>query len=603
MSCYRERSTIEGRDILTNDLSAFAKHPYRFIADIIRGYRWSHLAILLSVIAAVTFSVSTQYGVKKLVDALSDPTKHQTVWAAFFLLIAFIAADNLSWRLAAWLGHSTFTGVTGRVRRKLFRHLTGHAPSFFHGRAPGALTSRITATSNALYTTESMVTFNALPPLIATVVSIIYLTTVSVAMAFTLTAIVGVVVVIMFYWAARGTPLHHAYAREAANVDGDMIDVISNISVVKSFGRMRSEHRRLGGVISREIRARKDSLYFLERLRIFHALTTAVLTSCVLAWSIALWQAGRATPGDVILVCTLGISILSATRDLAVALVDVTQHLARFSEALRTLLIPHELPVYASAKREATTHGTVEFRDVGFAYPDGKEVFSSLNFKIEPGARVGIVGPSGAGKSTIFALMQRFYDVQHGAILIDGEVSATLPDDALRKTIAVVPQDISLFHRSLRDNIRYGRPDASDEEVLAAAEMARCLSFIEQLPDGLDTVVGDRGAKLSGGQRQRIAIARAFLKNAPVLLLDEATSALDTHSEELIREALTTLMRGRTVIAIAHRLSTLRNFDRIIVIQNGKIVQDGTPASLISKAGAYKSLVDLEVRRLQTAAA
>lgn len=588
---------------MTNDLSAFAKRPYRFIAEIIGGYRWSHIAIGLSVVAAVTFSVSAQYGVKKLVDALSDPSRHEAVWIAFLMLIGFIAADNLSWRLAAWMGHATFTGVSGRVRRKLFRHLTGHAPSFFQGQAPGALTSRITATANALYTTETMVTFNAMPPLIATIVSIIYLTTVSIAMALALTAVVGVVVVVMFYWAARGTPLHHTYAREAANVDGDMIDVVSNISVVKAFGRMRSEHRRLGGVISREIRARKDSLYFLERLRIFHAVTTAVLTSCVLAWSISLWQAGHATAGDVILVCTLGISILSATRDLAVALVDVTQHLARFSEALRTLLVAHDLPIYSSAKRVPAARGTVEFRDVSFAYPDGNQVFSSLDFKIEPGTRVGIIGPSGAGKSTIFSLIQRFYDVQSGAILIDGEVGALLPDDSLRKAIAVVPQDVSLFHRSLRENVRYGRPDATDEEVLAAAEMARCVGFIERLPDGLDTIVGDRGAKLSGGQRQRVAIARAFLKNAPILLLDEATSALDSHSEELIREALTTLMHGRTVIAIAHRLSTLRSFDRIIVIQNGEVVQDDTPKTLISKAGAYKSLVDLEVRRLQTAAA
>ena len=171
-----------------------------------------------------------------------------------------------------------------------------------------------------------------------------------------------------------------------------------------------------------------------------------------------------------------------------------------------------------------------------------------------------------------------------------------------RRAIAVVPQDVSLFHRTLRENIRYGRPDASDKEVLAAAEMARCLDFIEKLPEGLDTIVGDRGTKLSGGQRQRVAIARAFLKNAPILLLDEATSALDTHSEELIREALTTLMHRRTVVAIAHRLSTLRSFDRIIVIQNGEIVQDDAPTQLISQAGAYKSLVDLEVRRLQSAA-
>jgi ATP-binding cassette, subfamily B, bacterial len=588
---------------LSGDLSQYAFRPIRFMALVIGRYRMSHIAIGLAVVAAVTFSVSTQYGVKLLVDALSNPSKNATVWAAFGILIFFIAADNLSWRLAAWMGHSAFTGVSGSVRRKLFRHLTGHAPNFFQGQAAGALTSRITATSNALYTTETMMTFNVMPPLIATIVAIAYLSTVSLAMTGVLTVLVGVVVAIMFSWAARGTPLHHAYASEAANVDGEMIDVVSNISVVKAFGRMRSEHRRLAQVVGREVRTRKDSLYFLERLRIFHALTTAFFTSAVVAWSIYLWQSGKASPGDVVLVCTLGISILSATRDLAVALVDVTQHLARFSEALRTLLQPHDLPVHASERKAPAQPGTIEFRDVTFAYPDGKPVFSSLNFNIAAGTRVGIVGPSGAGKSTIFSLIQRFYDAQSGTILVEGEVGSKMPDEALRRAIAVVPQDISLFHRSLRENIRYGRPDATDEEVLRAAEMARCLSFIEQLPEGLDTVVGDRGAKLSGGQRQRIAIARAFLKDAPILLLDEATSALDTQSEELIREALTTLMKGRTVLAIAHRLSTLRNFDRIIVVQNGQVVQDDTPTSLISMNGAYKSLVDLEVRRLQMAAA
>jgi ATP-binding cassette subfamily B protein len=195
--------------------------------------------------------------------------------------------------------------------------------------------------------------------------------------------------------------------------------------------------------------------------------------------------------------------------------------------------------------------------------------------------------------------MQRFYDAQSGAILIDGQDSTDVTEDTLRKAIAVVPQDVTLFHRTLRENICYGRPSASDDDVWNAAEMARCLGFIKQLPQGLDTIVGDRGAKLSGGQRQRIAIARAFLKDAPILLLDEATSALDSHSEELIREALTTLMNGRTVIAIAHRLSTLRSFDRIIVVQNGQVVQDGRPDNLLRKAGAYKSLVDLEFSRLK----
>jgi ATP-binding cassette subfamily B protein len=585
------------------DLSEFANHPYRFIRRIVGRYFWSHVAIALAVIGAVTCSVSTQYGIKQLVDALSDPSRHADVWTAFALLVGLLAADNMFWRLAAWLCHSTYVGVSGSVRRKLFRHLTGHAPSFFNNQPPGALTSRISATANALYTTETMVTFNAMPPLIATFVAIVYLATVSLSMALSITAVVAVVVLIIFFWAAVGTPLHHAYAHEAAGVDGDMIDVVSNISVVKAFGRLRSEHRRLAAVIGREMRARMRSLYFLERLRIFHAVTTAVLMGGVLAWAISLWQAGQATAGDVILVCTLGLSILSATRDLAVALVDVTQHLARFSEALKTLLVPHELVAPAVATSPRASRGVIEFRDVSFAYPDGRQVFSSLNFRIDAGQRVGIVGPSGAGKTTIFALLQRFYDKQSGAILIDGQESAAMTDAALCNAIAVVPQDVSLFHRTLRDNIRYGRPSASDEEVLEAAEMARCFSFIKQLPSGLDTVVGNRGAKLSGGQRQRIAIARAFLKDAPILLLDEATSALDTQSEELIREALSTLMRGRTVLAIAHRLSTLRSFDRIMVVQNGEVVQDGRPDTLLQKAGAYKSLVDLEFSRLHSIAA
>ena len=196
--------------------------------------------------------------------------------------------------------------------------------------------------------------------------------------------------------------------------------------------------------------------------------------------------------------------------------------------------------------------------------------------------------------------MQRFYEADHGQILIDGRDVREVTDKTLRQAIAVVAQDVTLFHRSLRENIRYGRPGASDAEIWSAAFAARCDDFIAALPQGLDTVVGDRGAKLSGGQRQRIAIARAFLKDAPILLLDEATSALDSRSEEIIREALTGLMRGRTVMAIAHRLSTLKDFDRIMVVENGSVIEDGRPDKLISDGGAYKTLLDLEISRLKS---
>jgi len=228
---------------------------------------------------------------------------------------------------------------------------------------------------------------------------------------------------------------------------------------------------------------------------------------------------------------------------------------------------------------------------VSFRHHNGGQVFDGLNLHLESGQRIGLVGPSGAGKTTLFALLQRFYDVDRGRVLLDGQDIARVTEESLRAAIAIVPQDVSLFHRSIMENIRYGRPDASDAEVFAAAHAARCNDFVSSLPQGMATIVGDRGTKLSGGQRQRIAIARAFLKDAPLLLLDEATSALDSESEDAIRDALARLIRGRTVIAIAHRLSTVRNFDRILVLQGGRIVEDGPPDHLMRLGGAYRDLL------------
>jgi ATP-binding cassette subfamily B protein len=304
-----------------------------------------------------------------------------------------------------------------------------------------------------------------------------------------------------------------------------------------------------------------------------------------------LWQQGSATVGDIVLITTLSFGILHGTRDLAVALVDLTQHVARLEEAIGALLTPHELPDRTDAPPLAAGDGSVSFETVSFAYPGRAPVLRGFDLTIESGQRVGLVGYSGAGKSTVLALLQRFYDPQAGRILVNGQDIALVQQDSLRSGMAIVPQDISLFHRSVLENIRYGRPEATEEQVLAAAEMANCRHFIEALPEGFDTIVGDRGVKLSGGQRQRLAIARALLKDAPILLLDEATSALDSESERAIQAALDRLMRGRTVIAIAHRLSTLRSFDRIIVMDHGRIVDDGSPDVLAARPGPYRDLL------------
>jgi ATP-binding cassette, subfamily B, bacterial len=586
-----------------DSLSGYASRPFPFVLRYIRQRLASHVVILGSVVAAVACSVGTQYGVKYLVDGLSaGPMGAGGVWLAFVFLISLIAADNFLWRIASWTASFTFVGVTGDLRRDIFRHLTGHAPSYFSDRLPGMLTSRITATSNAVFTVENMFVWNVLPPCIATVAAIALIGTVSLPMAAGLIVIAGGMVIAMFHLAAAGKPLHDDFADKAAAVDGEMVDVINNMPLVRAFCGLSFEHDRFDATVNRETTARGRSLRYLEKLRLTHAAVTVALIIALLAWAITLWQSGGASTGDVVLVCTLGLSILNATRDLAVALVDVTQHVARLTEAIATLLLPHELRDHPEAEPLVKSGAAITFNNVSFRYPGGLGVFDKFSLRIQPGQRVGLVGQSGGGKSSLFVLLQRFYDVQQGDITIDGQDISRVTQQSLREAISVVPQDISLFHRSIMENIRYGRPSATDDEVLRAAIAARC-DFVETLPEGLATMVGDRGVKFSGGQRQRIAIARAFLKDAPILLLDEATAALDSESEEAIREALSRLMRGRTVIAIAHRLATLRNFDRVVMLKSGKIIEDGPPDRLMQGQGPYRELVTQEMSRLAKHAA
>jgi ATP-binding cassette, subfamily B, bacterial len=586
-----------------DNLSGYANRPFHFVLRYLRQRRASHLVILIAVVAAVACSVGTQYGVKYLVDALAAGPAHSGgVWLAFIFLIALIGSDVLLWRVASWTASFTFVGVTGDLRRDMFRHLTGHAPSYFIDRLPGMLTSRITATSNAVFTVENMFVWNVLPPCIATIVAIALIGTVSLPMAAGMVVIASVVLIAMFRIAAAGKPLHDDYADKAAAVDGEMVDVINNMPLVRAFCGLDHEHNRFDNTVDRELTARGRSLRYLEKLRLIHAIVTLALTVALLYWAVTLWQRGSATTGDVVLVCTLGLSILHATRDLAVALVDVTQHTARLSEAIATLLQPHELRDHPEAEPLVKSGAAIAFQNVSFGYPGGVQVFDKFNLHLRAGQRVGLVGQSGGGKSSLFVLLQRFYDVDNGDITIDGQNISRVTQQSLREAISVVPQDISMFHRTIMENIRYGRPTASDNEVLRAAIAARC-DFVENLPDGLATMVGDRGVKLSGGQRQRIAIARAFLKDAPILLLDEATAALDGESEEAIRDALGRLMRGRTVIAIAHRLATLRNFDRVVMLKDGKIIEDGPADRLMRGSGPYRQLVTQEMNRLATHAA
>src|ERR1700753_1279708 len=373
-------SSFSGVNSEMDHLSGYAHRPFSFVLRYLRQRPRTHAVILISVLGAVACSIGTQYGVKNLVDALSGGPAHaEHVWLAFALLMTFIACDNFLWRIASWVASFTFVGVTGDLRRDMFRHLTGHGPSYFSDRLAGSLTSRITATSNAVFTVENMFVWNVLPPCIATVAAIGLIGTVSWEMAAGLIVIAGAMVVAMFPLAAAGKPLHDDFANKAAAVDGEMVDVINNMPLVRAFCGLSFEHDRFDATVRRELPARGRSLRYLEKLRILHAGITVAFTIALLAWAISLWQHGGATTGDVVLVCTLGISILSATRDLAVALVDVTQHVARMTEAIATLLLPHELKDHPEAEPLVKAGAAIAFNKVSFPYPGGLKVLCRVH--------------------------------------------------------------------------------------------------------------------------------------------------------------------------------------------------------------------------------
>jgi ATP-binding cassette, subfamily B, bacterial len=576
-----------------------SRGPVLFLWHYVRRRLARHLVVLLAVLTAVSCAVGAQYAVKNLVDVLvaGDPSDWE-LWGAVAILLGLVAGDNLLWRLAGWIATSAFVAVGGDLRLDLFEHLSGHGTRYFADRFPGALAGRITTVATAASTIENSLTWSTIPPATAVIISIAMLGSIDWRITLVLVIIVVALGALIARLASRGQYLHRRFAGRAAAVTGSLTDVVSNIGLVRAFGAARREKQRLSEEIGREMTAQRESLLALERLRLLHAVAVFAVTAGILAWSVSFWRLGLVTAGDVVLTTSLGFTVLHASRDLAMAMVELVQHFAKLGEAVQVLGLPHEMEDSSDAKPLIRLGGSVSFLNVCFSYPEGERVLQDFTLHIPAGQKVGLVGRSGAGKSTLMALVQRLYDPESGRVLVDEQDLTKVTQESMLQSTAVVHQDISLFHRSLLENLRYGRPDASDEEVQAAAKAAHCVEFIERLPSRYDTIVGERGLKLSGGQRQRLAIARAFLRQAQLILLDEATSSLDSESEQLIQEALTQLMKGRTVIAIAHRLSTLDSFDRIIVIERGHIAEDGSPAELVRKKGIYA-----EMYRRQLAAA
>ena len=572
---------------------------FRFILHHAARWRWHFAAILLLVLGAAGCAVGAQYVLKLLVDAMAGPREmSRTLVLALLAFLACVAGESLFWRLLGWLVCRTTVGIGVELRLDLFHCLSGQSMRYFAENLAGALGQRITGTAGNFGALTNTVVWRTLPPSIDVLGAVVIFATIDRGMSAALGGTVLCVTAALIWIGERGKPRHGAYAAEAARTGGDLVDTISNMWTVKAFSARRREWERHAARFRREAAAQQRSWLYLEKTRALHDVALWFTAGTMLTWAVLLWSRGQASSGDVVIVFTLTFRILHSSKDLALSLVDMAQYAGFIGDTLGVIGLSRAVHDAPGAPALACTGGRIAFRGVGFGYGTGRRALRRVDLVIPACQKVGIVGPSGAGKSTLVHLLQRLHDVDDGEILIDGQPIAAVTQDSLRAALAVVPQEISLLHRSVMDNIRFARPGATDAEVLAAARAAQCDGFVRTLPEGYDTIVGERGAKLSGGQRQRIGIARALLKDAPVIILDEATSALDTETEMAVHRALTRLMRDRTVLAVAHRLSTLADFDRILVVEDGRIVEDGTAAELRRRDGTFARMWRLQAEGL-----
>lgn len=584
-----------------DELPTYLTSPYRFIGHYLRSWRWYFTPLALLVVAAAACAVAVQYAMKLLIDAMAAGPGQATepAWSALAAFIGLIAAESLLWRASGRLGCWTTISVGVDMRLDLFDHLSAQPMRYFTENMAGSLGQRITATAGNFGALVNTVIWRTTPPCIDFLGAIVVFTMIDWRMALALGVFVTSVTSGLILFGERGRPLHRAYAEQSGEVAGELTDVISNMWAVKAFTARARERARLATRFSTEAGVQRASWMYVEKTRLMYDVVLWSMAGGMLAWALHRWSMGGITTGDVVIVSALTFRILHGARDLALSLVDMVQQFGFIEDTLAVIGRRPTVTDDPLHRPLRPSGGSIELRNVSFAYGRrSREAIRDLSLSIPSGQKVGVVGPSGAGKSTLVALLQRLYDVQQGEILIDGQPILAVTQDSLRDTLAVIPQEISLFHRSVMENIRFGRPGVSDEEVFAAARAAHADGFIRSLPQSYDTVVGERGTKLSGGQRQRIGIARAFLKDAPIIILDEATSALDTESEMEVQRALIGRMQGRTVIAVAHRLSTVSAFDRVLVMSDGRIVEDGPAAELRRKGGLFGGMWRLQAEGL-----
>ena len=513
-----------------------------------------------------------------------------------FVLFGFWIGGPFFFHMAQLINVYLVPILRAAVKARLFQHLMGHSPHFFQVHFPGRLSQKANQAANAAHRVVNTLTIDGVQTVILMITSSLLLGTLSAVYGWVLAIWVVVFLGLTAWLGSFGIELFRKLQNAASKVSGRMVDTINNWELVRSFAGLDREREVLDVALAEEAaRSRRARLFFVGMAVLHITLGMGLLVWMILS-AFAQTRAGHMTIGEFTMVCTLGANVVMVVRLLGRRMVDFFADYGSFRDGVELIMTAHGMPDRPRAGALTVDRGEIRFDDVTFAYPDGTRVFDRLNLAIRPGEKIGLVGASGAGKSTIVRLLTRQFLPESGRITIDGQDIADVTLESLSAAIGEVGQVPNVFHRSVGDNIAYGAPDADDDAIWQAAIAAHCDGFIQERGRGLDTLVGERGLKLSGGERQRLAIARAFLKNAPILVLDEATSSLDSEVEAAIQDSLMQLMQGRTVIAIAHRLSTITGMDRLLVLEAGRLVEEGSHTELLARGGVYASFWKKQTR-------
>lgn len=580
---------IETRSLLLRDFLINLIKPYKglFLIMALVGLIWAFTTTLTPyVLKLIIDHVISFQGNKS--DIFNTTLPYLFVYIGLWIILCF------NMRLLDWVKLKLFPTLRKDTMSQMFNYLNQHSHHYFQNNLAGSLINKIIDMQHGvtdIFTTLDDLYAQTLGILVATITLLFIHPIFSIvllgwAIAFLL---------ITFLFLKPIQLLSHVFAESKTTVVGKMVDSISNMINVRLFAREPAENTYINQSITQAVQNDRKMQAKIISMRIIWDISIIILIGLNLFILLHMYARNLVTVGDFAFVISLSISILWNLWFAASQFVSFSEQIGICQQALSIISRPHEIKDAPHAKALVVSNGQIQFHNVTFHYGEETHLFRNKNILIEGGQKVGLVGFTGSGKSTFVNLILRLFEVESGEITIDGQNINQVTQKSLREQIAFIPQDISLFHRTLIENIHFGNLEATEEEIIEVSKMAHCHEFIKQLPDGYQSLVGERGIKLSGGQRQRIAIARAMLKNAPILILDEATSSLDSITESYIQDALHHIMQNKTTIVIAHRLSTLAKMDRLLVFDNGEIIEDGTHEELLAKGGHYAKMWNMQV--------